>query len=305
VPSLSSPPFRRVRRSLPVVDWTLADGEGNYRPWADTLPDWDPAATIRPAVQVTIQRDQIVEESGVGLDPKLRLGLCWHSRGSQVRGDGGSMLLQRPEAPGEPETHTLTCAVPGGELASSVDFRVVLALESPGERSTPLSAQRAGSVLWDEERRIRLEGAGGRFPMVWTDFERDLPSSRDAAWHLDWDPAALDEDVFRGPCLWLNRSHPRVREAVENPGAEGSRDIIEMIHFDVGRSLIVGALRNEDFVRSPEDFSSGSVGWAVAALIRSAFPGIDVSELASRMREAPVRFEYELQHGLRFLQALA
>jgi hypothetical protein len=303
MPRVSTPPFRRVQKHPPVVDWSLGDDDGEFRAWSSVLLDWDPDAVIRPAVRVTIRRSAVFEETGVGPDAPLRVGLCWHCPGSQVRGSGASVVVT--ESGEDLVTHTLSCEVPGEDLASEVDFRVVLVLEGPGDAGQPLSARRTGSVLWEARNRIKVEGAGGRFPMAWIDFASDLPSFKDAAWFLDWDPDALDEDVLRGPRLWLNRSHPGIFQAVENAKAESSRAIFEVIHFDVGRSLIVGALRNPEFVRSNGGFPEGSLGWAISALVRATFPGISFLELASRMREAPVQFEGQLQHGLRILQALS
>jgi hypothetical protein len=140
--------------------------------------------------------------------------------------------------------------------------------------------------------------------MVWVDFKKASGLPGQAAWSLEWDPYALAEDVLRGPRLYLNKAHARLRNAIEDPTTEASRNILEMLYFEVGRTLIAGALRNEEFTKAPERYGSGSLGATVYRLISVTFPGVPPAYLADRMRKEPIRFDRELQHGLRVLEAL-
>ncbi|TPG34659.1 hypothetical protein EAH80_11280 [Mycobacterium hodleri] len=67
------------------------------------------------------------------------------------------------------------------------------------------------------------------------------------------------------------------------------------VTFDVARSLIFGALRNDRFVDDPEDFEDGSVGRMLFELITMCWPGSQLPSLRSRIVEDSSRFNAELQ----------
>jgi hypothetical protein len=301
MPKARQPAYQRMRRSIPHVRWAYRDLQGLYHEWPRSLPDWDPDAAVHAAVTVRTSWDQVQDETGLAANATVRLGLSWYCRGTQVRGRGSVVELTRATAEQEWQ---LSCTVPGSELGGTVDFQIAVVLRDPGSGTDPLSARYPGSVLWETWESLDLEGSGGRFPMVWIDFKASPGLPDNAAWSLEWDPYALEEEVLRGPRLYLNKSHEQLKEAIERPRSEASAPILEMLYFDVGRALITGALRNEDFVCHSREYESGSVGRAVNELIQNIFPGHTIESLRHRMEGEPIRFERDLQHGLRILQAL-
>lgn len=294
----SSPPFRRVGGAEPRLEWFLVRSDGEYRDLPASLNDWDPAASITAAVRVVADRADIETRTGVGTDANLRLNVSWYCRTTQVRGSGDTLDLGQTKSEGV----MLTCMAPGDQLGGEVEFRVALVLASPGSTSSGLAATIPGSVLWEATQKVVIEGIGGRFPMVWVDFEASgLPTG--AAWYLDWDPHALDDGVLHGARLHLNRSHERLRQAVEDPSTPEGQAILEFLYFDLGRTLITGALRNGDFVEQPDRFQTDTLGDELRRLIGMTFPGVPVSHLADRLKHQPATFERDLQHGLRILGA--
>jgi len=294
----SSPPFRRVGAAAPRCEWFLARPDGEFGDLPLSLNDWDPAASITAAVRVEADLEGIEARTGVAADADLRLSLSWYCRTTQVRGSGETLSVGRDASDGL----TLTCTARGDQLGGAVEFRVALVLASAGSPSSSLAATIPGSVLWEASQKVIIEGIGGRFPMVWIDFKASGLPDR-SAWYLDWDPHALDEDVLRGARLHLNRSHERLREAIENPSTPEAQTVFEFLYFDVGRAVITGALRNRDFVEQP-DRERGTLGDEVRRLIGITFPGVPASHLADRLKHQPTTFDRDLQHGLRILGAL-
>lgn len=299
---VSSASYRRVPRGEGRTQWFLAKEGTPLHPLPAFLPEWDPQVDVEVLVRAGIRRDEIELHTGLDSTADIHLGISWHSRGTQVKGSS-PLLPMDPSA--EVDSWELRCKAPGQQLGGEVRFRVVAILGSPWNGDDPLSPKRVGSVLWEEDCVLSLQGVGGRFPMTWIDFPSSPAFPDGAAWSLDWDPDSLEEDLLRGTRLYLNSAHPVLRAAVEDPDAQGSVPVLEMLHFDIGRTLLCGALANPHFCEHPEDYELGTVGRALLGLLRATFPGHRAADLAHRMRREPARFERELQHGLRILQALA
>jgi hypothetical protein len=75
-----------------------------------------------------------------------------------------------------------------------------------------------------------------------------------------------------------------------------------MILFDVGRTMIINALGNDDFVQSANDYPEGSVGSAICHLLHACFPHESIAGLAQRFQNSPSRLECELQARLGLCQ---
>jgi len=72
----------------------------------------------------------------------------------------------------------------------------------------------------------------------------------------------------------------------------------EAIRFDVARTLIYGALSNEEFLENPSRFEEGSIGSAVQNMLSLYFPDMPVMEIQLNS-EQPQMFEPKLQAILR------
>jgi hypothetical protein len=75
----------------------------------------------------------------------------------------------------------------------------------------------------------------------------------------------------------------------------------EAIRFDIARTLIYGALRNDEFVSNPTSFAHGSVGAAVRDLIARCFPQMTMQQCCDYIRYR-LLFETQLQAGLRLFE---
>ena len=143
---------------------------------------------------------------------------------------------------------------------------------------------------------VRLEGEGARFPVEVIDFG-PTPYATEAGWALYWDEEDLYQTILSGVRLYINARHEGIVHAVSHQHPE-SAGVWEAIRFDVARTLIYGALRNDEFVSNPAAFAPGSVGVAVRDLIARCFPDMTMQQCREHTKHRLV-FETQLQAGLR------
>jgi hypothetical protein len=195
----------------------------------------------------------------------------------------------------------LTLALSGELLADRVRVEVQLVLADSGQSNFLLSPQRAGSILWRETKTIILEGLASRFPVELVNFAECSWLPKNASWFLDWDDANLELVALQTLRLLVNAKNAKTRRAVTESSIN-DEVIREIIEFDVGRTLIIGALENDMFVQNPDSYMDGSVGCYIRRLIRTLFPNEDWTEIVCSYRQNRSRFECELQDRFRLFQ---
>jgi hypothetical protein len=190
-----------------------------------------------------------------------------------------------------------------------VRLSLILYLGATVQRSrNALAPALVGSVLWLSSKTLALEGQAAQFPMETGDFEKSSWLPRGAAWYLEWNPSAPEDSFLGTVALHLNTAHPAVQELARSHEADSGPAAIfrSIIHYDVARQLISGALASPEFLEAheSESFPGGSVGEYVRSLIGRLFPMTDFRSIASEQRTQPGLFEAELQMRLRFLSSV-
>lgn len=270
-------------------------------PLQEILPHWDPGSVLQLSVKGEANVGDIRSHCRLAPDDPLRAALLWHSLGTNLRGCGGFVDLDgtRSSLP-----FNLTLTLPGELLADRVRIEAQLILAGPGKSGSQLSARRPGSILWREEKMIILEGLASRFPIELIDFVESSWLPEHASWFLDWDDSDLEQMALRSMRLFLNARNARVRRAAAEslPTDEPIREIIQ---FDVGRTMIIGALENEAFAQDPDhSYADGSVGSYARRLIRTLFPNENWEGIVHLYRQNRSRFECELQDRFRLFQGM-
>jgi hypothetical protein len=292
----TSAPFRIPGKDRVLVQswWILDGGQAVEAP--EALPHWDPLTRIDVRCDLVLDLDGLRADCDLGKDSRFGLILRWQSAGTSIRGTGPMTLISKST-----RDITLTAEIPGSDVAQSVRCDAHVLFWS-GRPKSVVAPSVTGTVLWTASKEVVLEGIGSRFPVEFCDFNDRgwLPS--DAGWYLDWDPEQPEQPFLRGVRLLINTRHSAVSSAVAGHGAVGAsprdRAIVESVHHDVARVMILGILRNNDFVRGPDAFPEGSVGRTLARLIRTLFQGERMPELAERAKSNPFRLECELQERL-------
>ncbi len=281
-----------------AVEWLQRVGDEDV-PLQEILPHWDPGTMLQLSVKIEVNVGRIRSNCRLAPDDLLRAVVVWHSPGTNLRGCGSCLELEETNSL---VPFNLTLTVPGELLADRVRVEAQLILAGYGKSSFQLSPRRPGSILWREEKMIILEGLGSRFPIELIDFAESSWLPENASWFLDWDDSDLEQMALRSMRLFLNARNVRVRRAVAEslPMDEPIREIIQ---FDVGRTMIIGALENETFARNPEySFIDGSVGSYIRRLIRILFPNENWDGIINLYRQNRFRFECELQARFKLFQ---
>ena len=293
-------PYLRPSSGLVVAaDWMMIEGE-DEKALPDCLPHWDPAMSIMVAVSTHLDIEQVWQDCKLAEDDQLCLVLLWNSSGTNLRGRDSFVMIHRKGM--VPPPFLLTACVNGTELADEVKFELQLVLARPGSSSSKLAPHRPGSILWREDRTVKIGGEGSRFPVEAINFANQFHSLPErAGWFLDWDSTALDEPFLRSVRLFLNTEQKAILKALQGHAKE-DKLLLDMIRFDVSKSIITAALHNEDFIQNQQDYKPGMVGAAIRNMIHTFFPNETIEGLAGRYRTSPPRVECELQASFRLFE---
>jgi hypothetical protein len=193
--------------------------------------------------------------------------------------------------------------VRGGDIVGSIRVETLLLLGAERLIPEPLTATRPGSILWHDSAVVAVEGEAPRFPIEVIDFASVVWAPSDAAWLLSWNSYDLHQPFLGAVRLFINSTHNGVVRAASGNGMDAeSAAIRSAIYYDTGRSLIRGALSNEDFLANPDEYEPASVGSTVAQLLRLLFPGDSFLELRNMLVERTEYFDSLLQARLQLFR---
>lgn len=291
MPSVETRPYLSCAQEVVGFEPWIQERSGLPEILPPQLTDWDPVQDLALKRTLTIDLPRLRAECGLGRDAELALVVSWRSPGSGQRGRACERKLEGDEE----IACTLEATVPGPELAGSVRLITRIVLRRNGSADDSLAARRPGSILWEDEVQLLLEGIGSRFPMEVISFSAaGLPAR--AAWRLHWNRDDLNAQAMGCFCLLLNKNHPRLAVAASRmaPDPE-AKAIWSAINLGVAREIITGALAEPTFVEPDATFEDNSVGDVALTLIARAFPGATPAAVLDRQRTAPDRFECELQ----------
>lgn len=283
-------PFRQAAgESVRGDPWLLAESEERV---GERAEHWDPDLTLRLNRTVVVDVNAVLASTGIVSADQLAIAAVWKSDRTRLRGPGMSVPLGGRN--GEVRL-SLSLDVPGYLAGGTLEIRTVLIRTEGDGKESPTVARRAGAVLWSERVSVALEGSAARFPVTVLDFWEVPGLAGDAPWALEWSPRDLDQPVLGAMRLLVNSGLPRVVQAISGSDDAEGRLITSMMRFDTARSLVHGALSEEEFVQGTREFEADSVGRMLTNLLDRYWPGIAPEVLARRLVETPHRLESDLQ----------
>ena len=287
--SLSALPFRQADPSRVHCETWQAHAGSVVGPLPSMLPHWDYGVDLRLVRNVSIAVTALRSDCCLPPDAPLHAVAVWRSTGSTVRGRGPSVPIA---GSGEPMEFSLSAEVPGKLLAEDVVISTQIVLVKAFESPDVLAPRYPGSILWQDSMRVVVEGTGSRFPVEVVDFAIVHWAPYRAAWFLSWNSKDLDEPFLRNVRLFVNEGHWSVVEAVQATAPTPEQAVIQSaMYYDVGRQLIRGALSNDDFISSPDEYPEGSTGRAILRMLRLFFRGDTLSGLRKMMYNRPEHFD--------------
>lgn len=274
-------PYRKPSSDrINIGEWMRVENDDDMVPIGIVLPDWDPAVDIRASAYCEVDVAGIFEDCYLAEDARLRLATVWFSPGTVLRGKGSTvdLALGRESIQG----FDLNILAEGINLAKSVEIITQLILSQPSKDHSPFSPKLPGSLLFEEKHTITLEGDGARFPTEVVDFTQTTYFQPQAGWILHWNPDDLHQTVLGDIRLYINARHERVKRAVSEKRDEDF-DIREAIRIDTARTLLNGALNNQQFMGNPKGYPDGTIGAAIRRMITLYFPGESLSDLKAKL----------------------
>lgn len=270
--------------------WSFATGG----PLPERLEHWDPFTDIDITRIVTVDADQVRSACQLSDDAQLAIAVSWYSTSTRIT--GGPPATELGNLQGRLRVR-LALNIPGSRIGARTDLRTRLILRHGGPATNPIAPAIPGTILWMDQTSVLVEGSAARFPVTAVDFG-PLRYPTGAGWVLDWDQD-LSRPVLGTMRLLVNTAHPSLVEALgPNSADPRSAAIASFITFDVARSMVRAALRDDDFVRAPHAYDEGTVGRAVKDLIELCWPAVAIATLAVWSLENPARLDAQLQDHL-------
>lgn len=275
--------------SVAAQPWCFTDGTEV----GDRLDHWDPFVELDMVRIIEVDLDETRAACQLSEHAAFALVATWSSNRTRITGDG--TVVELGNLRGKVRT-AVALTVPGSEAGGRLTLRTRLVLRYPGEEPSPITPRRIGAILWEEESHLAVEGGAARFPITAADFKAISYCPDDAAWFLEWDPADLDAPVLGGLRLLVNSGHESIPDMLRSGSADPRAAVLRsFVTFDVARSLIAGALRNDRFVEDAESFEEGTVGRMVFELIALCWPGKPIPSMRSRINEDAALINAEIQ----------
>lgn len=299
------PFLRPVGDAISLDAWRDAAGKEAFTDGIHRT--WDPLTDISLFREVELDVARIISDCGLPPDCRLRMSASWYSPGTWLRSSqpapGAFFDISGRVAHAR---GSLRLSAPGPRLAGSIAIRTELTLLHPGVKPGDLSPTIAGQILFQDPKRISLEGLGARFPVELVRFPE---ITKYAGWSLAVS-TDLDRPFLGGVRLLINSDHLSVSRAVTaDPPCATDRVIGSAIYYDVGRQLLLGALSHTEFAarfdghrRGTEPFPEGSIGAALAALLQNLFGEHSLNDLRTMRDSNLTGFEDLVKNNLRLFE---
>lgn len=264
-------------------------------PSADHVPDWDFFTPLVIRVVCEVDLPRCLDDVGLGGDASLSLSVIWHASRSQLRGASAPVLVRDGQ-------NVVELQLEGTDLGGTLALRTALTLASPGERALqdPLSPKRPGSLLWEDERRVRLEGAGSRFPISHVSFkETGLAEGLPAGWVLVFESKDLFDSGVGSMRLYLNTDVDRIQTFIADP--EQAPELEPVLRDSVNRQVVLEAVHAEELELSA-DYPPESLGELLSLAVKRNFPHSSLEEVQAMASNSPGEFEAHIQAQGGFLR---
>ena len=156
------------------------------------------------------------------------------------------------------------------------------------------SATVPGSILWDFQDEVIVEGDGSFFPTIRTAFGKHYSN---ATWYLDI--GDLNENVSAALTLYLNEEKKEFIEAL-NGDDDNSKRLTSFLRTDIARQMIMHGLADDEFrkIDSLDDktiYEEDTIGAAIFHLIKTQFSQTPAA-LFPELNINPLDLEKQIQH---------
>jgi len=259
------------KRSEPDISWLENGG---------AIDDWSYDSPLSLGRVISVDGPTLLEELDLaGTSASIELIHSLH-----VSNMGQRELLFREELDlGGVHKSQMLKAVDSSRLCERIRLVTSIILKDTLGAAPRCAASSAGSILWQDETMLQLEGEGSRFPM------RDLPFSslyklpNNASWHLEWRPALLHYSFNSAVTLLLNSERNEFFEKIQS----GDQLVIEQVMSSITGEICARLLRDDDFIEEETDYPEGSLGAVARSWLMYGFPGMSLAEIRREYDHSP------------------
>lgn len=252
-------PFRvPSSESWRVGEWQLLR-DGGWQPLPDVLEDWDADTALHVRQIIDVDREVIVEQSGLHLGATLVVTASWSSSSNQM-----TDLIDR--VPLTERVVTLEATLPQGRIGGVLTITTSLALGAAGNTGAVAAPKEPGSVLLDSTTTVALQGDGAMFPVAVIDFAA-TPFDVESSWVLEVssDLEAPFLGVFQ---LLVNERDEELVRAITRPSSDASdRQLVFALEEGVAGVLAEAALAVRNELRDGGAWEAGTVGSVLNSML--------------------------------------
>ena len=269
------------------VPWVVRTPSGD-EPLGEDVRGWDFQSILHLGAVVAVDVTTVRSACHLGPGTHLVLVVTAASSNTKMRGPVARRIVE------DGADMSLDVLLHGHELGGRLILDTLLVATSI-DRADLLSPTVEASILWRHRKASWLEGDASRFPTEVADLSGPPFFAPRALWFLDLHPEDLDAAAMGAVRLVLNEGHPVVARILAGDSSPESAAAIGTLRWDITRQLVSVALTNEEFMERAGLFEEGTLGFMLAALISSHWPGESVGALRQRLFSERARFERELQ----------
>ncbi|PZF59239.1 hypothetical protein DEI92_09620 [Curtobacterium sp. MCBD17_034] len=252
-------PFRvPSSESWRVGEWQLLR-DGDWRALPDVIEDWDADTDLHIRQMIDVDREVIVEQSGLALNAALVVTASWSSSSNQM-----TDLIDRVSVTAR--VVTLEATLPAGRVGGVLTITTSLALGESGNAGAVASPQEPGSVLLESTSTVALQGDGAMFPVAVIDFAA-TPFDVDSSWVLEVS-SDLDAPFLGVFQLLVNERDEELVGAITRPSSDAAdRQLLFALEEGVAGVLAEAALAVRTELRDGEPWEAGTVGSVLVSML--------------------------------------
>jgi hypothetical protein len=230
--------------------WTAADRTEEL---PGCLPDWDTNTDLHIVRDVSVDFDQLLQQTSLPPATVFALAVSWTSSTTGMNGS----IEPYPIAGGG--VVSLAATLPGDRLAGVMTLRTTLTLFNSPPVRAPGVVWLPGSVLIEDNHHLGLEGNDPPFPTHEIDFAHTRLDP-DASWHLETS-TELTAPFLGTFQLLLNRRDTELIAAVSRGRKDGRQQVIvDDLEHGVATLLLELALHHRHELAEHDDWPPGTVG---------------------------------------------
>lgn len=254
----------------------------------DGLEDWSYDTPLHLGREISLDLEAIAHDIGlIESSPSFEL---IHT--IKISSLGIRKCLHKRQLPYERKVHDLFIGRLDSEsLCEEITLSSSIVLGHDLQDVASWAPSRKGSICWQDETRIHLEGYGSRFPMQDIPFSEQHALANGANWHLDWRPGLLHYSFNSAVTLYLNSEKPNFLIRIQT----GDEQLIEEVMASVMAQICGFLLIHTEEFDDEHEFPEGSLGKIAQGWLLSALPGQTLREIKSEFERMPARVHTALR----------